>query len=60
MRKQFLKGLSEKTLKNIIENDLFDRIPNFKSHDNEIKKSKRNIFIYLFSHEVTFFVFFIR
>jgi voltage-gated potassium channel len=40
VQKQFLEGLSEKTLKNIIENKLFERIPNLKVHSDEIKKSE--------------------
>lgn len=40
VQKQFLEGLSEKSLKNIIEHKLFDRIPNLKVHKNEIKKSE--------------------
>lgn len=38
--KQFLRGLSEKTMIGLIENDLFDRVPKLKLHPKELRKSE--------------------
>ena len=38
--KQFLRGLSEKTMIGMIENAMFRRVPNLKIHPKELRKSE--------------------